>query len=420
MFIDANGKLALSLGTQKISTNKEVKLNEWTQVGVEFTSSKVKFFINGQLVNEVAINNTLNDAQMKQEIYVGGFGVNDRNIFGSVKFVEIYSNEQILESWKLGESAHNGTYVNNVNAQNFMELKNVYGHLYHEFLGSDYVYLKKDLTDVPNTFETWLRLSSAQSGNEQVIISNGSVKISVLPDGNIKAIFGGATYASENINMFNNSWTHIAVVRDIANGTVTLYVNGESVAFALKSGSLNIVEMDADKNAFAFGAEMFDYENRTTPNDIILRLEPNQQPDVLFSNSTIIVTLLSNYQLKFDFYNGNSYTYTKSLVGGNKYLRLHNDKSNYALDLYISDTLAGVYDKANLVDAKGVGESVEHTWVWKTSKSIFFDSRIESTSLVGYLGEVRMWSTVRSGEEIRKNMVAFKFCAEWKRTGNNQ
>ncbi len=414
-FIDADGKLALYSGGNIISSETVIKKKNWIKVKVEFSDNHVAFFVDDE---EVADGNCVlatNDKLVKK-VNIGGFGINDKNLFGRIKFTKVYNGETVTDSWKLGARSFDGTFVNDINAENFVTVKNIYGHLYHEFLGGDYLYTASKLTETPNTFETWLRLSSENKGSEQVIVSNAGLKMYVLANGNVGVNFGSSHYESENIDLFNDSWTHLAVVRDLNVSAVYLYINGESVTLTATGGELS--DSDADKSGLMIGAETFDYLGRNIPNDVVLYVE-NAQSGVILRNDNIVVTIESS-KLSINFYNDNSYSYNKALLGDTFYLRIVVDNVGFYVDLYVSETIEGVFDTDNIVDEYALGEQVEHTWKWINSKFCSFDSRNEETSFKGYMGDFRVWSSARTQAQIVSDMRKIDFTdrenllAQWK------
>lgn len=415
-FINADGELALYTGGNEISSQKVIGKNKWIKVKTEFSDGKVIFYVDDEKVFECDYDMTLSAAALRKSVYIGGFGINDRNTFGRIKFVKAYSGETVTDSWKLGARAFDGTFVNDKNAENFVTVENIYGHLYHEFLGGDYLYTLKDLEDVPNTFETWLRLSAENKGNEYVILSNATVKIYVAADGNVGINFGAAHYESVGVDLFNDSWTHLAVVRDLSLSKVYLYINGESVALS-ESGTLTSSEND--KSNLMIGAETGDYLVRNIPNDLILHIDNIQGESVIFENDNLVVTVEA-VKINFDFYNNHVYSYTQSLFGKNKYLRLVVNNVDFYIDLYVADTIEGVFDASNIVDEYALGDAVEHTWKWISNKSCSFDSRDLATSFKGYMADFRIWSCVRSQEQIISDIHNVDFTdrdgllAQWK------
>lgn len=91
-----------------------------------------------------------------------------------------------------------------------------------------------------NTFEAWIKLPSniADSVEGGVIMGNycnpsqgpsGSTNFGVGANGNFELYwdFGGYEYTFESVDLRNDTWTHVALVRDKENSKITYYVNGE-------------------------------------------------------------------------------------------------------------------------------------------------------------------------------------------------
>ena len=82
--------------------------------------------------------------------------------------------------------------------------------------------------------------------------NNGAVKLVIKQDGNMQITTGGNTLTTENLNVNNGQWTHVAFSKDVANGKVALYING--TLFKEWTG-LTLTATDAEKTAFTFGSD---------------------------------------------------------------------------------------------------------------------------------------------------------------------
>lgn len=326
-----------------------------------------------------------------------------------------------------------------------------YKELSHEFFGSnelygsDYLYMTNDLADIPNSFELWLKLDVNESGREHVILSNQGIYLSVLGDGNIKVAFSGSSHSTNNINMFDDEWHHLAVVRDAGKNKILVYIDGVEKASwsGATSGSAE------DKSAMSFGAQSVDLLGRVTPNDIILDTANKTASGVLIENDSICITVSSGTGLSVDFYNKHVYNYTENIL---RYVRVVDDVVNYRLFIYTADSVE------NLITAHEIVYNIEGdckqavyggTWStgskylngefnlnggykiianetglekltlngkafasftvcnWQAVKTIYFDGEKGGISMTGKMGEVLIWKNARSQEQIKKDMNAF-------------
>ncbi|MDR2828022.1 MAG: metallophosphoesterase [Acholeplasmatales bacterium] len=93
--------------------------------------------------------------------------------------------------------------------------------------------------EVPNTFEAWIKLAVNAPTNSTgtrygTIVGtylNGndtdtSINLEIQVNGLVDLYWKGAHYRFTNFDARNGEWTHIAVVRNKENSTLTLYVNG--------------------------------------------------------------------------------------------------------------------------------------------------------------------------------------------------
>ncbi len=326
-----------------------------------------------------------------------------------------------------------------------------YKELSHEFLGSnelygsDYLYMSKDLTDVPNTFEMWVKLDQNESGREHVLLSNQNIYISVIDDGNIKVSFSGNANITKNINMFDDEWHHLAVVRDTGKNKIIVYIDGIEKAnwSGSVSGGAN------DKKAISFGAQIVDLLGRVIPNDVILDTNNKDAKGVLVKNDSICLTVSAGTGLLIDFYNKQSYSYKDNMQ---RYIRVVNDPVNSRIFAYTADSVENLITAHEIVynlDGECKDAVYGGTWIydtvykngefnlsngykitaydtgldkmtlngkefaslavfnWASSKSAYFDAEQGGISMTGKMGEVLIWKNARSIEQIKNDMKVF-------------
>jgi len=106
-----------------------------------------------------------------------------------------------------------------------------------------YVYYTENLiTESINTFESWIKLpSNLGDGIVGGVIfgsyyntpsgHNGCIDFGVGRNGKFHLYWNNGSYVKtfETVDLRNGEWTHVALVRNKANSTLTLYINGESV-----------------------------------------------------------------------------------------------------------------------------------------------------------------------------------------------
>ena len=326
-----------------------------------------------------------------------------------------------------------------------------YKELSHEFLGSnelygsDYLYMTNDLQDVPNTFEMWIKLDQNESGREHVVLSNQNIYISVLGDGNIKVNFSGNSNVTKNINMFDDEWHHLSVVRDTVKNKIIVYIDGieKSSWNDANSGDSN------DKKAISFGAQIKDLLGRVIPNDVILDTSNKDAKGVLLKNDSICLTIAAGTGLSIDLYNNQTYSYKDNML---RYVRVVNDPVNSRIFAYTSDSVENLLTVHELVynlDGECKDAVYGGTWIkdtvykngefnlsggykitaydtglnkmtlngkafaslavfnWASSKSAYFDAEQGGISMTGKMGEVLIWKTARSQEQIKNDMKVF-------------
>jgi len=98
------------------------------------------------------------------------------------------------------------------------------------------------LLETPNTFEAWVKLPSGKTGTDDVIISNfgNAYDFSSMPYVTLRVEPSGAVVLDwvvneelgyhwnfNDVNLRNDQWSHLAVVRDVEAGRIRCYVDGQ-------------------------------------------------------------------------------------------------------------------------------------------------------------------------------------------------
>lgn len=113
--------------------------------------------------------------------------------------------------------------------------------------------ITQTVVDKAKTIEAKIRLETTQVGKVMTIITDKAENASytglyVGADGQLVYVYDGVSYSTEDVNLFNGKWAHVAVVHD---GTdIKLYVDGEEKAH------ITATENDGDyANALIIGSE---------------------------------------------------------------------------------------------------------------------------------------------------------------------
>ena len=117
-----------------------------------------------------------------------------------------------------------------------------------DFTSGELAYiLDKGIFDTINTFEASIRMPkdvkerSIIFGNycyyNDISSNNYSCNFEINIDGHLRVYWKQQDIVFNNYNFFNNTWTHLAVVRNKGEQTFTLYVNGELIQTLSKSVS---------------------------------------------------------------------------------------------------------------------------------------------------------------------------------------
>ena len=251
IYVNANGALVYKNSNGTLTAdNVNLISGRWQKVMATAEGQAVKLYVDGKLVKEGTVSEDLSVGKL----YVGGMSSTQNNLLGYVCDVKVYnslSNQTPDLAWTIAKRSSDNKYFSTGTIENSLIYKDVYGHLYHEFLGADNVKVQKSLTNAPLTVETWIKTTQANA--DAVLMDNGAIKVIIKQDGNVQLIIGGNTLTTENLKVNNGQWTHIAFTKDVAGGKVALYVNG---ALQKEWTGLTLTASETEKTAFTFGSDI--------------------------------------------------------------------------------------------------------------------------------------------------------------------
>lgn len=254
IYVNADGNIIFKIGGQSILADTVNVINgKWSNIFATIQGQTAKIYLNGELVKE----GTLTNAVSSSKLFVGGFSAELNTLKGFIADVKLWTESALPTTdvepeyaWSLKKRSQNNEYKPTVSL-NPLVYYNAYGHLYHEFLGADSIVVNNDLLYDPMTVETWIKSDSVSTANA-TIMSNGSFKLAIKPDGNLQITTCGITLSTTNLNLYNGKWTHISVVKDYNSNKVLLYINGELFT---EWNNLTITAVAGEKTKFTFGSE---------------------------------------------------------------------------------------------------------------------------------------------------------------------
>jgi len=272
-------------------TSVKVYTGEWVHLAIvrDVPNSKVHCYVNGELAESVDMVNA-KDVVPKGTFVLGG-DMRDNNaqsFKGEISSVSLFSKarsaSQIAQDMKKPEGE--GLFLHYELSDGELadgRVTDLSGNGYdvalpqkeveppavsqdHEgitFIADKRYESEKDLTEVPNTFEAWIRFPAGMSGRGGIIWGNypgsqGAVNFEIL-NGTPRMLWRGtktgATYWNfTSTKVYTGEWVHLAIVRDVTNGKVHCYLNG------VLSESVDIVSTEdiiPDKH-FVLGGDMRD------------------------------------------------------------------------------------------------------------------------------------------------------------------
>lgn len=256
-----SGNLILTIGGSQLVAEINVITNKWEHVAVSMADGNAKIFLNGQVVKEGTYANAGN---LNTVLKVGGKGINQFNVVGRIAELRVWdqlrTQQQIadnmfeiidskpMDAWVMDKLSAGSVFTNEYNAENQLAYLDVYGHLYHEFLGNDSLVLSSNLSKDVKTIELWVK--GGKNRNNATLLSNNSIKLLVGSDGNLTINFATESVTTSGLDIYEGVWKHIAIVRN--SNSITLYINGE----VFNTWDIVATPTVAEKQAFTFGANV--------------------------------------------------------------------------------------------------------------------------------------------------------------------
>ena len=239
LYVTPNGEFALKHGESvTVTTGADALAGKWTHVAATMGGNAVKLYVNGELKATGSLGTTANGAT---SVSIGGYGLSNMNLAGYIADVRVWNGlrnaTQIADNrfeltgstpsqrWLLNDKKNN-VYANASKADNVATYCDEYGRLYHEFMGEDWLTTAKGVAQSIQTVETWIYSSANKQGT---LLDNGAIRLAITADGELTVTMGGVEKTTANAGLYDGNWKHIAVVRNVENGTLNVYVNGENV-----------------------------------------------------------------------------------------------------------------------------------------------------------------------------------------------
>ena len=195
--------------------------------------------------------------------------------------------------------------------------------------------MEESLTETPNTIELWVKVDQNEK-REHVLVANAGVRISVVANGNLSIKIGEFSAVTTGVNMFDGSWHHLAITRDITAEKVNFYLDG--VENKVWNNPYPAPDSNSENTPYTFGAKTQDYLGRVIPNDVIVQSTASVNATFM-KNDSVSIGTDKNKEISIDFYSSNNYTYS---VTPKKFVRLISDPETSRLFVYTADSVENI------------------------------------------------------------------------------
>jgi hypothetical protein len=249
------GNLAFYNGAAASYSTTPPKLNAWNHIAfVHDGSTTLTMYLNGVSVHTASIQIPLGTSVLN----IGTDGSGSNNLTGYLSNLRILKGTRLYTSTftppvnsltpitntsllLLGKNSKFLDSSMTTNIRNVggvatrTDIKN-YGTNSWYFNGSSYLTVLNNLSLVGNfTIESWIYLTAAQA-DFRMLVSTNSNYVSIVSAG-LEVQFGATAYtaATASYSFSQNTWYHLAVVRN--NNTVAIYVNGSPLSVTYPSQS---------------------------------------------------------------------------------------------------------------------------------------------------------------------------------------
>ncbi|NLK94138.1 MAG: hypothetical protein GX275_02940 [Clostridiales bacterium] len=252
-----------------VASGNDIRTEEWTHIALvkDYIANKMYWYINGE-VKATYDNAGLKTAPTASQI----IGSDYRNTFylkGQLKDLRLWnyplskdeinkymnsevsgSEEGLSHAWPMNEKSGYvikdiaGTCNGVLNGTTWSE-ERIYTNNGIDFSGRDvFLTFDKKFEKTPNTFEAWVKIPSNIPDSTRVGVILGdygncsygdqsSINFEVYSNGNPRLYWkdksGEKSYVFKHIDLRNDKWTHLALVRDTTTKKVNCYINGEFI-----------------------------------------------------------------------------------------------------------------------------------------------------------------------------------------------
>ena len=259
---------------------------------------------------------------------------------------------------------------------------------------------QKTYTQTINTFEAWIQLPSnlADSIVGGVIMGSyynahakvpGTVNFGVGTNGNFHLFWnnGSFKYTFESVDLRNDKWTHVAIVRDSQNDKILYYVNGELME------EVDVVLGECVSNLrFGIGTDWNNWYDDKTPfygkiEQVTVYSTAQSQETIIEDMGKQVITSSEREGLMSNWYFGKRWTFDNNIIKDTANTQNHCTVGTY--DRYVEVKPVEDYDYTLLVvpdmqimsHYKPENFYAQSQWIVDTAKSL-------NTQFVMYLGDM--------------------------------